>query len=154
MRSSDSHISSRPIRSLRYVLLAAIAAVMIFGYRALPGASASSDSVPIAAATTVSTEPEAYVLTREMLDLALNLRSVSEFTAFAERGIALNGVAEIKGSSGDGSRSVRGRKAAERSAVLARCPFAGRRGARRERLRPAHPAATVSAGRLRDPPPA
>ncbi len=111
MRSSDSHTSPRSFRSVRYVLLAAFAAAMIFGYRGLPEASASSDSVPIAAATTVSTEPEAYALTREMLDLALNLRSVSEFTAFAERGIALNGVAEIKGSSGDGSRSVRGRKA-------------------------------------------
>ena len=53
------------------------------------------------------------VATQAMIDFALNLRSASEYTVYAEKGIVDRGNSEIRGARADAMRSADGRKSAK-----------------------------------------
>lgn len=99
------HNRRRMVYPLAIALFAVIAA---FGYLLLPDHTVSAQL----SASGADIEGEAPVTaTRAMIDLAVNLRSASGFTAYAGKGIIEDG-AEVKGPRGDARRSAAGRKAA------------------------------------------
>ncbi len=95
---------------LRHVLvLAALVAVAAVGYTFLPEApvSAQVSDTKGAAAEELETPETA---TQAMIDFALNMKSASGYTVYAERGITERGNSEIRGAKGDAMRSAEGRK--------------------------------------------
>ncbi len=86
--------------------LSLLAAVAAAGYIYLPESrTAAQRSEPIASDAAESDERE--TATQAMIDFALNLRSASEYSVYAEKGIVENGGSEITGSRGDASHSPR-----------------------------------------------
>ena len=92
------------------IALAITFALAVAGYTFLPEAEVAAQIADSKAGATEQMEtPE--VATQAMIDFALNLKSASEYTVYAERGVTDRGSSEIRGMKGDAMRSAAGRKA-------------------------------------------
>src|SRR5688572_14074310 len=95
------------IGALKYLfVLTALVAIAAVGYAYLPEAEVSAQVETKSGAEQETPE----VATQAMIDVAVGaLKSASEYTVYAERGITENGNAEIRGTKGD-ARSAESRK--------------------------------------------
>jgi subtilisin-like proprotein convertase family protein len=90
-------------------MLTGLAAFAVAGFLMLPdGGTVSAQESDAKSGQAAQTEE---VATQAMLDFALNLKSASEYTVYAERGIVKRGESTIKGRTGDALRTEAGRKA-------------------------------------------
>jgi subtilisin-like proprotein convertase family protein len=97
------------VSAIRYLMvLTALVAVAAVGYTFLPEAEVSAQTGDTKAGAAELETPEAA--TQAMIDFALNLKTASEYTVYAERGITDRGTSEIRGAKGDAMRSAAGRK--------------------------------------------
>ncbi len=87
-------------------LLALMAAMVALAYTGLPETNAVAQSVETVLVEDESRPAEAP--TQAMIDHALNLRSVSVYAAFANRGIVEKGDTVIRGEKSDAVRAARG----------------------------------------------
>ena len=101
--------TDRVSRKLGYFLvLTALVAMAAAGYTFLPDAEVSAQERDAKASVEAVEAPE--VATQAMLDFALNLRSASEYSVYAERGVVDKGSSTVRGTTGNALRSEAGRK--------------------------------------------
>ncbi|MEK7854753.1 MAG: ice-binding family protein, partial [Acidobacteriota bacterium] len=106
--SKMDEIKTNVPKTLRYlIVLTMLVAVAAVGYTFLPEAEVSAQ---VGETKPGAESVEAEVATQAMIDFALNLKTASEYTVYAERGITEKGNSEIRGTKGDAMRTAEGRK--------------------------------------------
>ena len=99
------------VSAVRYlIVLTALVAVAAAGWTFLPESRVAAQSGTKSGAAAAEQLDAPEVATQAMIDFALNLRSASEYTVYAEKGIAEAGTPEIRGTKADALRSAEGRK--------------------------------------------
>ncbi len=87
-------------------ILTALVAVAAVGYTFLPDAEVSAQERGDAKAAVEAPE----VATQAMINFALDLKSASNYTVYAERGVTDRGGSTVRGEKGDALRSEEGRR--------------------------------------------
>src|SRR5687768_3438846 len=99
------------VSTVRYlIVLTALVAFAAAGWTFLPESRVAAQSGTKSGAAAAEQLDAPEVATQAMIDFALNLRSASEYTVYAEKGIAEAGTPEIRGTKADALRSAEGRK--------------------------------------------
>src|SRR5215204_5787285 len=108
-KSNDPQVAAGSATSKKIILLLAVSALAALLYVLLPDANAIAQNVND---VTGEEQPRpAEAATQDMIDFAIgSLKSASEYTVYAERGITENGNVEIRGTKLDARRSAESRK--------------------------------------------